>query len=171
MYHAGFAFYTEYCRTLKKLTLKDLIKHIESLIEFGNNPNVKRENKVLELKKILIGIYAEYVNLKPEFDEKEYPPEPNFNYQEIRKNLSANFPDFGLYHIAYDCHLIEKDADLVMGDAMDDLTDIIRDMLSVKWKYENTSIADAKWEFDFSMSIHSESHLVNFLKYLKEKAS
>ena len=149
--------------------MRILIKQIDQLSEFGKNPNVQNENKVLELKKILIHIYSEYLNLKSVFDENEYPEEPDFDYKEIRKNLLGNFPDFGLYHVAYDCHLIKKDADLIMGDALDDLTDIIKDMLAVKWKYENTSIDDAKWEFDFSMRNHSERHLVNLLKYLKEK--
>ena len=149
--------------------MKTLIKHIDQLSEFGKNPNVHYENKVLELKKILIDIYSEYLNSNYVFDEKEYPEEPDFEYEVIRNNLLRNFPDFGLYYIAYDCHLIENDADLLMGDALDDLTDIIKDMLAVKWKYENTSIDDAKWEFDFSMRNHSERHLVNLLKYLKEK--
>jgi hypothetical protein len=64
---------------------------------------------------------------------------------------------------------MEQDADIVIGDALDDLTDIIKDIFSVKWKYENTSIDDAEWQFYFSIRSHSESHLVNLLKYLKEK--
>jgi hypothetical protein len=83
-----------------KLTLRDLIKHINRLSIFGNNPNLQSENKVLELKKILVEIYSEYVNSKPKFDEKIYLEEPEFKYEEIRKNLSKNFPDFGLYHVA-----------------------------------------------------------------------
>jgi hypothetical protein len=83
-----------------KLTLRDLIKHINRLSIFGNNPNLQSENKVLELKKILVEIYSEYVNSKPKFDEKIYLEEPEFKYEEIRNNLSKNFPDSGLYHVA-----------------------------------------------------------------------
>lgn len=149
--------------------MRTLLNQIDQLSEFGKNPNVQFENRVLELKKILIHIYSEYLNLRWAFDENEYPEAPDFDYKEIRRNLLGNFPNFGPYHVAYDCHLIEKDADFVMGDALDDLTDIIKDMLAVKWKYENTSMDDAKSEFDFSMRNHSERHLVNLLKYLKEK--
>lgn len=151
--------------------MKNLIEHIDKLIEFGKNSNLNTENKISDLKKALIGIYNAYVNLEFEFDEKDYPEEPDFDYKEIRQNLSKNFPEFGLYHVAHDCHIIDKDADLVIGDALDDLTDIIKDLLTVKWKYENTSIDDARWEFDFSMKNHSEMHLVSFLKYLKDRFS
>ncbi|MCK0108004.1 DUF5063 domain-containing protein [Flavobacteriaceae bacterium S0825] len=143
---------------------------IDRITEFGTNPNVTSENKELEITKLLVDLYSEYLGLSDiELDDKDYDDEPSFPYKKIRANVVANFPSFGWYHEVWESHKIIPDADLVTGDAIDDLTDIIIDMLAVKWRIVNTSINDALWHFSFSMKIHSEQHLVNFLKYLKDK--
>ena len=41
-------------------------------------------------------------------------------------------------------------------------------MLEVKWIIKNQSLANGLWSFNFLMKIHSEQHLVNFLKYAKD---
>ena len=81
-------------------------------------------NKNEFLKKLLVGIYTEFLNVELE---------------------------------------------LATRDAIDDLTDIIKDLLVVKWRFENTSKIDAIWDFEFSMRTHSKQHLVDLLKYMKEK--
>ena len=42
-------------------------------------------------------------------------------------------------------------------------------MLEIKWQFENTSEKNAKWCFKDLMQTHSEQHIVNFLKYMKDK--
>jgi hypothetical protein len=146
-----------------------LIHLINRITEFGTNPSVELDDKVSELRKLLVEIYSAYLNLNVEFDENDYDEEPNFEYKNLRKNVTHNFPDFGLYHVTYDSHISNKKADLTMGDSIDDLTDIIKDLLAVKWQIENTSEMNGIWEFDFSMRTHTERHLVNLLKYIKDK--
>lgn len=146
--------------------LKNLINRIT---EFGTNPNVESENKTVEIQRLLVGIYSEYLNLNAEFDDADFDEEPNFDYKSIKKNVEANFPEFGWYHSVWECHKIIPDADLVTEDAIDDITDIIKDLLEVKWCFENTSEKNAEWHFCDLMRIHSEQHLVNFLKYIKDK--
>lgn len=109
--------------------LKDLIN---KLTEFGTNPKVKSENKILVLKKLLVEIYACYLNIE-----------------------SNQFEDF-------------TEANLATGDAIDDLTDIINDMSKVKWYFAHTNSDEALWYFNFFMFGHSEQHLVDLLKYLKD---
>ena len=141
---------------------------IEQLIEFGTDPNVKSENKILDLKKLLVGIYGEYLNTKPEFDETEYENVPEFDYKEIYRNVKSNFPELDWYSIVLDPNKFEPNVQTAIGDALDDLTDIIKDLSEVNWRKKNTSETDAHWHFELFMRTHSEQHLVDLLKYLKD---
>jgi len=149
--------------------LSELRKLIDQITEFGINPKVELTDKIDVLKKLLVGIYSEYLNVKFEFDETNYDEEPDFDYKEIREIVKSNFPNFDWYSIVLDSNKMEPNIETGCGDELDDLTDIIKDLLAVKWRMENTSRNDALWHFDFSMRTHSEQHLVDLLKRLKDK--
>jgi|TARA_B110000908_G_C10067704_1_gene363619 hypothetical protein len=149
--------------------LSKLRKLIDEITEFGINPKVELTDKTDVLKKLLVGIYSEFLNVEFVFDETDYDEEPDFNYNEIKENVKSNFPDFDWYSMVLDLNKMEPNIEIGIGDALDDLTDIIKDMLVVKWKMDNTSEKDSLWEFEFSMRTHSEQHLIDLLKYLKEK--
>tara|TARA_R110002051_G_scaffold193361_1_gene261788 strand:+ start:4425 stop:4880 length:456 start_codon:yes stop_codon:yes gene_type:complete len=149
--------------------LSELRKLIDQITEFGINPKVELTDKADVLKKLLVGIYSEYLKTEFEFDETDYEDEPDFDYKEILENVKTNFPDFGWYSSVLDSNKMEPNVEIGIGDELDDLTDIIKDLLVVKWKMENTSMDDALWQFQFSMQSHSEQHLVDLLKRLKER--
>jgi hypothetical protein len=149
--------------------LSKLRKLIDEITEFGINPKVELTDKTDVLKKLLVGIYSEFLNVEFVFDETDYDEEPDFNYNEIKENVKSNFPDFDWYSMVLDLNKMEPNIEIGIGDALDDLTDIIKDMLVVMWKMDNTSEKDSLWEFEFSMRTHSEQHLIDLLKYLKEK--
>ena len=155
--------------TYLKQTLSKIKKLINQITEFGINEKVKSDNKELEIQKLLVELYSQYLNIKADFDDGDFEEEPTFDYDSIKKIVEANFPDFGWYHSVWESHKIIPDADLVTGNAIEDLTDIIKDLLEVKWCFENTTEKNAKWHFCDLMRIHSEQHLVNLLKYLKDK--
>ena len=142
---------------------------ITQLTEFGINPNVDSNDKIQDLRILLIGIYLEYLNVKPEFDVSDYDEEPDFDYNEIKGNVKSNFPDFDWYSMVLDSNKMEPNVKIGIGDELDDLTDIIKDLLEVKWRLENTSEKDATWHFELLMRTHSEQHLVDLLKRLKER--
>ncbi len=127
------------------------------------------ENKTLEIQRLLVGIYAEYLNVETEFDETDYKEPLRVDYEGIRSVVTEHFPDFGWYHSAWESHKINEEPDLVTEDSIDDLTDIIKDLLEVQWRFENNSEKDGIYQFEFLMKHHSEQHLVNLLKYLKDK--
>lgn len=149
--------------------MSELRKLIDQITEFGINPKVELTDKTDVLKKLLVGIYSEYLNTEFEFDDADYDEEPEFDYKKIRENVKSNFNDFDWYSIVLDSNKMEPNIETGCGDELDDLTDIIKDLLSVKWRMENTSENDALWHFDFSMRTHSEQHLVDLLKRLKER--
>jgi len=149
--------------------LSKLRELIDKITEFGINPKVDLIDKIDVLKKLLVGIYSEFLNLEFEFDETDYNEEPDFDYNEIKKNVKSNFPDFDWYSMVLDSNKMEPDVEIGIGDEIDDLIDIIKDLLAVKWRMENTSEKDALWHFELSMRTHSEQHLVDLLKRLKER--
>jgi hypothetical protein len=149
--------------------LNKLRELIDQITEFGINPKVELTNKTDVLKKLLVGIYSEFINVEFEFDETDYDEEPDFDYNEIKENVKSNFPDFDWYSMVLDSNKMEPNIEIGIGDELDDLTDIIKDLLEVKWRLENTSENDALWTFEFSMRTHSEQHLVDLLKQLKER--
>ena len=149
--------------------MNKLRKLIDQITEFGINPKVELTDKTDVLKKLLVGIYSEFLNVEFEFDESDYDEEPDFDYDEIRQNVKSNFPDFDWYSMVMDLNRLEPNVEIGIGDALDDLTDIIKDLLAVKWKMDNTSEMDALWEFELSMRTHSEQHLIDLIKYIKEK--
>lgn len=149
--------------------MSKLRKLIDEITEFGINPKVELNNKTEVLKKLLVGIYSEYLNLEIEFDETDYEEEPDFNSNEIKENVKSNFPDFDWYSMVLDSNKMEPNIDIGIGDELDDLAEIIKDLLEVKWRMANTSEKDAIWHFSLLMKIHSEQHLVDLLKRLKER--
>lgn len=153
------------------MTSNNLTNLINKLTEFGINPKVECENKILELKRLLVEIYAHYLNSDShQFDNfTENIEVPNFDYNEIRKNVESNFPDLGWYSTTLEINETYKESNLAIGDAIDDLTDIIKDLLEVKWYFENTNSKEAIWYFELFMRGHSEQHLVDLLKYLKDR--
>lgn len=149
--------------------MSKLKKLIDRIVEFGTNEKLESENKTLEIQRLLVGIYDEYLKVETEFDETDYEEPINLDYDGMRSIVTEHFPEFGWYHSVWESHKINKNAELTTGDSIDDLTDIIKDLIEVQWRFDNTSEKDAIWNFEFSMRTHLEQHLVDLLKYLKEK--
>lgn len=147
-------------------TLKQLVDRI---VEFGTNEKLESINKVLELQKLLVEIYAKYLKLKTEFDDTDYKKPLSADYDEIRKIVTKHFPDFGWYYSTFRGYEVNENMGLVTKDSIDDLTDIIKDLIEVQWRLKNNSEKDGLYQFKFLMKHHSEEHLVNLLKYLKDK--
>lgn len=144
--------------------LKNLISEI---YQFGINPKVEIIDKEIYLKKLLVEIYLEFLNIDFELYTEDYPEPPDFNYDNIYKKVQSNFPNFGWYSEVLDSNVVEPNVAVGIGDEVHDLADII-DLLEVEWRLENTSEKDALWHFQFLMHSHSEQHLINLLKRLKE---
>lgn len=146
--------------------LKNLIDRI---VEFGTNEKLVSENKELEIQKLLVAIYSEYLQLETEFDDAVYEEPIRLDYDGIRSIVTFHFPGFSWYYSVWESHEINRKADITSEDSIDDLTDIIKDLIEVQWRIENNSEKDGLYQFEFLMKNHSEQHLVNLLKYLKDR--
>lgn len=151
--------------------ITELIPVINTIITFGLESsltvNKSDRNKILE--KSLVKIYSLYFYIQYTYDDTDFRKDKEYRYVEIRKNIKTNFPDFGFYNTVHDLMDLDHKDHFVTGDAADDLTDIILDLLEIKRRIENNSLDNGLWYFEFIFSAHTQQHVINLLNYLKQK--
>ena len=101
-------------------------------------------NKEKLLARNLGKIYNMYFKISYEFDETEFQDFDKTIYSEVRKNVTRNFNDFGLYKTIVELDDLTKLMEVGIGDVIDDLSDIIIDLLEIKWR-----IKIIVWKTDF----------------------
>jgi hypothetical protein len=149
--------------------MTELIPTINEIVKYGLEPNLTTTDKEKELEKNLVKIYNLYFDIKYKFDETEYVEFDKTEYADIRKNVTSNFKDFSFYKTVLDINDIDNLKENEIGDALDDLTDIIIDLLEIKWRIENNSLADGLWFFELTFYSHTQQHIIDLLKYVKQK--
>ena len=149
--------------------MTELIPTINEIVKYGLEPNLTTTDKEKELEKNLVKIYSLYFDIEFEFDETGYPNLDKTEYAYIRQNVTTNFKDFGFYKTVSDIEDIDNLNENTIGDALDDLTDIICDLLEIKWRIENNSLADGLWFFELTFYSHTQQHIIELLKYITQK--
>lgn len=91
-------------------------------------------NKTNALKNLLVGVYFDYLNA--EFDKIDNDEEPDFNYKKTRENVKSNFCVFDWYSAVLDSNKMEPNIETGCGNELDILTDIIKDLIAVKWEWK-----------------------------------
>ena len=149
--------------------MQELIPTINNITKYGLYPNLTVEDKEIILEKDLVKIYSFYFQIVYKFDEVEYADFDISSFPNIRQNVCSNFTNFGFYKTNLDINDIDNLPDSSIGDAIDDLSDIIRDLLEIKWRIENNSQADGLWLFELIFRSHTQQHLLDLLNYMKQK--
>ena len=105
------------------------------------NQSVSNERKFLYLLDRLAYQISETTPTDPpvgkEIPENDYPA--------IRKAAEVTFPNWGLYNVAGEITQNIGECKIHVGDAIDDVTDIINDLKMVYWSYQNESEEMAIW--------------------------
>ena len=149
--------------------MTDLIPIINEIIKYGLEPNLVEPHKEKLLERNLCNIYDMHFEISYEFDETEFQDFDNSIYSEVRRNVTSNFKDFGLYKIILDLDDLTKSMEVGIGDAIDDLSDIIIDLLEIKWRIENNSLEDGLWFFEIIFNSHTKKHVRDLLDFMKNK--
>jgi hypothetical protein len=90
-------------------------------------------------------------------------PKSKNDYDEWRKIVSKNFSELGLYNDVLEIRDNIGETELATGDAIDDLTDIVKDISNaLSLKKEKDTISSLKMDFEF----HTKTHIINLLRYL-----
>lgn len=155
--------------TANKQDVSELLTNINNIAPFGLQTGVQVANRNGYLEQCLVNIYRIYVNTPYHFDGKEYPEFDSAILHNTRQNVAANFSDFGFYKTILDINDFTNMEDIATGDAIDDLSDIINDLLEVKWRIEHNSVADGLWHFTFIFKAHTQQHVLDLLNYMKQK--
>jgi len=149
--------------------MKELIPTINEIVKYGLQANLTLTDKEKLLERHLVKIYNLYFDIEYKFDETNFPEFNITEYSEIRQNVTSNFKGFGLYKTILDINDIDNLKENAIGDALDDLTDIIRDLLEIKWRIESNSLADGLWFFELIFYTHTQQHIIDLLNYMKQK--
>lgn len=135
--------------------------------------NVEKLPLNLEEATILIGhnlnlIALCYDSIDFKYDDTEYPESPEYDYKSHYNKVKNNFPIFGNYNTVADISRNINKTTIVVGDSVDDLTEILIEIKTVLWLWENTSVSNALWQFKNMYDLHWGSHLRNLQIYLFE---
>ncbi|WP_371745665.1 DUF5063 domain-containing protein [Myxococcus sp. CA033] len=88
----------------------------------------------------------------------------------LRARIGPLFPGLGYYNVASDIAERVGESSLVVGDALDDLVDIVKDIQAVVTCWETAGEAEALWLFRFGFTSHWGMHLRSLQLYLHERA-
>jgi hypothetical protein len=133
---------------------------------------VTQDERLAALSRALDQLAAAY-HQTPEVEPSERVQDPpdRGDYREIRRSMAEAFPEFSVYPVGD----VAKDVSAgdamqaLIGDAIDDLADITRDLQEVTWRWENVGLDDAAWHFRFGYEIHWGRHLHNLRSYVHFK--
>jgi hypothetical protein len=149
--------------------MTELIPAINEIVKYGLEPTLTTTDKEKVLEKNLVKIYSLYFDIEFKFDETNYPEFDKTKYADIRQIVTSSFKDFGFYKTVSDINDIDNLNENTIADALDDLTDIILDLLEIKWRIENNSLADGLWFFELTFYSHTQQHILDLLNYMKQK--
>ena len=143
--------------------LKSTIDDFLLLIEKGSESVEINEAqlKLLLDKLAMAQHFASYV-----FDEKEYSEPPKRAAGDVLVLVKKRFPNYGYYNVAEDVINNVGGSTVIVGDALDDITDIALDLFESKWRWENNSVEDGLWHFKNHFEIHWGRHLRELQLYL-----
>ena len=149
--------------------MTELIPTINEIVKYGLQPNLTVTDKEKLLERHLVKIYSLYFDIEYKFDETDFPDFDKVQLLNIRQNVESNFKDFGFYKTILDIYDIDNLKDNAIGDAIDDLSDIIIDLLEIKWRIENNNLADGLWFFELIFYSHTQQHILDLLNFMKQK--
>ena len=140
-------------------------KEIEILIALVEEPD-RTDDTIASLIRCLDRLTCHVHEAQFEFDENEYDDAPESNYGELRTVIEKKFPELGYYYTSDYQKPSEKNGEVSLGDAIDDIVDIIADLKEVKWYFENTSRNNAIWHFVTGFRGHWGGHARELQTYL-----
>lgn len=144
--------------------LRALIQRFLDLVHNGVGSVEENERTLVELLDRL----ALAVHEVPEGAVTSELEAPDRNYQGVRAVVEARFPNFGLYG-AGQLLLSDGDPDPIIGDAIDDITDIALELQETAWTWDHIGVQDALWTFHFGFTSHWGLHLRQLQAYLHEQ--
>lgn len=148
---------------MSKSEIKAAVSGFLNLIERGGADEAAAI-AALELLLDRLAVARPYA--QPKFENGQ-PDPPHQDCARFRSLAADRFPSFGLYNLPDIITDRIAESNLIVGDALDDLTDIARDLSDVAWRFEHTTEGDALYDFAESYDHHWRWHLRHLQFYLE----
>lgn len=142
--------------------LRKAVRRYLALIDEDPSDPTDLEDQLVEILNELVFRVPKSI-ASPSDDDHE--PEVA-SYEDVRSRVMRRFPDFGLYNVPSSITSDIGGSDCMVGDAIDDLTDIYQELAEVEWLWENVSEEEAIWVLRLGFDAHWERHLRNIQIYL-----
>ena len=145
---------------MKPPNLRDTLRSFLELVEGPPEPVAESAQELaLLLDRLALATHAP-VPSDPATDLEA----PDRKAGELRAAIAPRFPHFGLYRAAG----TEPEDELLVGDAIDDLTDIALELGRVAWLWDHAGESAALWQFHFTFRSHWGAHLRGLQWYVHE---
>ncbi len=148
---------------MKPDELKNTIEDFLILVDAGSD-SVQQNEKLLKLYLDRIALAATEIEVP--FDYPEYIGSFSENEEDLRTLICSRFPNYGYYNIP---DVISKEianTDIIVGDGIDDLLDITKELRSVKMFWDKEGSQKALSAFLASYQYHLGDHLRELQYYL-----
>jgi hypothetical protein len=144
---------------------------LQRFVDYVSDPGEKVDEVLLELCDRVVSAFhaANYDATRYAFNQDEPSPAPREDYTSRRAKISANFPDYGYYRPA--AHNEDDEGEEVLGDAVDDLADLLADFEEMIWRFDHTREDDALWHFHNGYWTHWGLHMRELQLYLFRKVT
>ena len=151
--------------------MDDLLIRIDEITKYGLAKIDSNHNRLLDLKINLLGLISIRLYIQMPEEPCIDKPVKQYSYDEIRRTVVFNFPDFGFYHTVLNPLDIYNEPNLAIGDSVDDITDVIKGLLEIKDKYINSTACDFMSSFIIEYDQHLKYHVLNLLQYIESYES
>ncbi len=145
-------------RTGGTVTPEEIRETVKGFFAFLDTAMGAKERES-RLSQVLDGLAMASHSAAGPFDEAEYPDPVVPDSATLRARIAPLFPGLGWYNEAEEIAGTPDQRGVVVGDAINDLVDIARDLQEVLLRWESTSEADALWHFRFGFESHWGKHL------------
>lgn len=142
----------------------DIWRTIESIIRFVEvEDGQSSETQFLTLLDKLVWQISEITPTDPPVGEEI----PENDFPAIRKAVEKTFPEWGYYNVAGSItENVGASEEVHVGDAIDDVSDIVNDLKMVLWSYQHESEEMAIWHLLYSYKMHWRGHLRSLQFYV-----
>lgn len=148
----------------------DLKMEIEIFIMWGEVIQESEEDNLAILEFHILELYKQYFLFACDYKDVEYSGNLKVAFDElaVRETLSSNFPSFGYYHTVLNMDEVDKEAELGVGDLIDDMCEIIRDLKDVMRYYKKRGEESCLKRFVTLFRTHTLEHISNIIYYINK---
>ncbi len=144
----------------------EIKKTVADYLDLIHRGTGSAETDIESLELILDHLAVAYRESHYQFEDN-HPDPPSIDYAPLRELATRRFPHFGTYNVPEFVTSQLMTSPLLQGDAIDDITDIARDLTDVAWCWDHTSRNDALWHFRIGFETHWGGHLRCLQWYLQ----